>query len=66
MGRISWFALFVMLTVLAAEVPVEAYLGPGRRKHGASGAAWGHRSRRRTREAVLAQPYYAVSQTTVR
>ena len=29
MGRISWFALFVMLTVLAAEVPVEAYLDPG-------------------------------------
>ncbi len=29
MGRIAWFALLVMLTVLAAEVPAEAYLDPG-------------------------------------
>ena len=29
MGRISWFALLVMVTVLAAEVPAEAYLDPG-------------------------------------
>ena len=29
MGRIAWLALFVILTVLAAEVPAEAYLDPG-------------------------------------
>ena len=29
MGRTSWFALLVMLTVLAPEVPAEAYLDPG-------------------------------------
>ena len=29
MGRRSWFAVLVMLTVLAVEAPAEAYLDPG-------------------------------------
>ena len=37
MGRTSWFALLVMLTVLAPEVPAEAYLDPG----GGTGAGVG-------------------------
>ena len=29
MGRIAWFAVLVILVVMAAEAPAQAYLDPG-------------------------------------
>ena len=65
MGRIFWCVVLVTVLVLVAEAPAEAYLDPGAGSILLQVLPRGVCRRRRSREAVLAEPQCAVSQTPV-